>query len=422
MRRIGLIQRLRPKNGKDLYFLLVAFLLPFQSVSIFRKGITTFHLMNVLILAVFLATFFLQGRRIRWYLLLPIWVYHIGSLLGMFNSQVFGLNLYTLAQDIYLYVWFVSLCLLLNSEEDVDFLTNAWVIGALIVVAAGLFLPEGGGINSRDEFTFRNPNRAASYFMTTFFLLFSPAIRGRLLFQLAAAGMLGWAVFATGSVGTFASIAVGVAVMISVYLYVRGSGFWVPRQIALVMVAAVVAYASVAFDVDQLLQQRFPLAFGRSPRSLQVRQQIWDSGFEQFRKHPFGIGPASFFGQVQSTVGVKESIEMHSDYVATLVERGVVGFVGLLLLFVFLGRFLYQIVRDVRRLRRQDLILWTSALCGIVVGYFSYSLTHEALHHDSLWLILALVIAQWQILRQKVAQERQRLRPPTALRVPLPVG
>jgi O-antigen ligase len=402
---LSLLQRLRPQNTKELYFLLVAFVMPLQSVQVIRKGISIFHVINIVILGLYLLTFFLQGRRIRWYLLLPIWIFFVGSLLGMFNSQVLGLNLYTLAQDVYLYVWFVAMCLLVTSQRDLEYLANAWVVASILVVVAGLFLPSGG-INSRDEFTFRNPNRASAYFLTTCFLLFSPAFRGRPLVRLAIAALLGWAVFSTGSLGTFASFAIGTAVMVSIYLYIRGSGFWIPRQVGLLLVAGVLAYGSVIYDVDTLLKQKFPLAFGRAPRSIAVRQEIWNRGLQEFREHPFGIGPASFFGQVESEIGARGSIELHSDYVATLVERGVVGFLGLVVMFIIVGRFLLQMVRDARRLQRQDLALWVGAISGLIVAYFSYSLTHEALHHDTLWMSLALLVAQWQILRRQVEPVR----------------
>lgn len=401
---VRLLRRLWPTSGKEVYLLLVVLLLPLHVVYVIRKGITLFHVFNLLVLPLYFATAARNRRPIRYYFLPALWIYLLGSVLGIFNSEVFGLNLYTLGQDLYLYLWFTALTMMLSSDRDIEYLATAWVFAAMAVIALGYVRPEGAAL-LRAEFTFRNPNRAAVYLMTSLFFLFNPALRGRWLLRGALAAVILWGIGLTGSLGTLTSLAAGFAVIVSVALYVRSSRFWVPGQVAMILIVMLAGYATVRFaDVEEALQERLPLAFGRAPRSLSVRQQIWDRGFETFRKHPLGIGPASFYAQVETSLDAgARGVELHSDYVATLVERGVVGFLGLAVMMAIIARYYVQLVRMARDLARPGLDLWVGALGGAILGYFSYALTHEALHHDSLWVLLAMLMAQWQLARRAVS-------------------
>ena len=115
-----------------------------------------------------------------------------------------------------------------------------------------------------------------------------------------------------------------------------------------------------------------------------------------------GIGPASFAGQVNTGLGSDGMIELHSDFVATLVERGVIGFVGYLLILlsvviqVFRNLNLASLTTD-----RRDGV-WAAALAGACTVYLFYSATHEAMHHDTFWLLLALIFSQTGILNKKI--------------------
>src|SRR5688500_17667853 len=109
-----MFERLKLRSPTDFYLVFVALVLPWQNQQVLRKGITVFHVINGLLVGAMLVYFLVRGPRPRWLLLIPMYVYLFGSLLGMFNSEVYLMNIYTLTQDLYLYVWFVLLCMLLN--------------------------------------------------------------------------------------------------------------------------------------------------------------------------------------------------------------------------------------------------------------------------------------------------------------------
>ncbi|HEV8352609.1 MAG TPA: hypothetical protein VGR24_00245 [bacterium] len=403
---IGLVRRLKIHSARDLYFLVMAFLLPIHLVPVFRKGVTVFHVINAVLLVVLLFAALNRRERLRWPLLLPLWMIFLGSLIGMFNSQVLGINVYTLLQDVYLYLWAVALIAMLADQRDMDYLTTAWLFASIAVMASGFIL--GGDVVGlqvfRDEFTFRNPNRAAAYFMTSLFLLFAPALRGLRLLRVLVAGALLWAIWLTGSVGTFTSVLAGGAIMIFALSYARGTAYWwIPRQVLMLLIAGAMVYVNVAFDIEAALVSRFPHAFGRTPRSAAARQLIWGYGFDEFGKHPLGIGPASFAGQVYTGFSKDGRIELHSDFLATLVERGPIGFAGLLILIGGVALALMRLLGLARRIRSPDLSLWAAALCGVCAAYVVYALSHEALHHDTLWMVIAFVFAQVKIAQAQLA-------------------
>ena len=113
---LGWLKRLKIESLTDLYLCYVAFVLPWQGHKIVRKGITVFHVSNSLLVCGIIIALLARGPRPRWYLAIPMYVYLVGSVMGMFASEAYTMNLYTLSPDIYLYVWFVILCVFLNSN------------------------------------------------------------------------------------------------------------------------------------------------------------------------------------------------------------------------------------------------------------------------------------------------------------------
>lgn len=414
MRRLGI------RTPRQAYLAVVAVLLPMQFVDVFRRGITLFHVVNFVVVAGFVLLLLLRGIRVRWYLLFPMWLMLVGSLVGMLNSSSIVLNVYTLGIDVYIYLWFLMLAALMTSEDDVNVLTKVWVLAAAVIVLANFQdLASIGEI--RSEFSFSNPNRAGTYFMASFFFLFSPALTGRPWLRAGLGILFVLAALATTSVAILVSLLLGGFVLMVTLLFVRGHARQVVALSAIVLIL-VGGFAVAGTDPEELIRNRLPLLFMRAPRSLETRTEIWEAGLEVFREHPFGIGPQSFYAQIDLGIGGKGSIELHSDFIANLVERGFLGLGALLLFYALVAGRLYEMAQAARRLRRRDLGLWTGALAGIVIGYFVYALTHQALHHDTLWLVFAVIFAQSAMLRRTAAQPAAAPALPPVPRVALPAA
>ena len=392
------LKRLKIESLTDLYLCYVAFVLPWQGHKIVRKGITFFHVSNSLLVCGILIALLVRGPRPKWYLAIPMYVYLVGSVLGMFASEAYTMNLYTLSQDLYLYVWFVILCVFLDSNRRVELLVVAWVLASVLVLSTEGFLAEGGG-TARVEFSFRNPNRAAAYLTLSFFLLLHPVIpwlvKG-VLCALIAVGVAG-----TGSAAGSLGLYLGAFTFLWCLVYAR-----VPRTARPLLFLGVAILGLTVLAINPTKSSSLPSLLGgvatsaapRIERSADTREQIWSKGMETFREHPLGIGPASFHKMIDSGVSDDGAIELHSDPVAAIVERGIVGFIGYLMLIAWMAREIFSMLHRSKERRE---VLWAAALAGASVSYLFYSITHEALHHETFWLMLALIISQVRILGNK---------------------
>ena len=86
--------------------------------------------------------------------------------------------------------------------------------------------------------------------------------------------------------------------------------------------------------------------------------------------------------------------EAHNDWLAALVERGVVGVTGLLLLVAEIGLWAAR-TWDRRRLAEGYAAVLPAPhyLVGALATAVVFSLTHEVLHDRSLWALLGLLAA-----------------------------
>jgi len=138
----------------------------------------------------------------------------------------------------------------------------------------------------------------------------------------------------------------------------------------------------------QAIAQRTVLA--RIEHSSEGRERIWHRLQHSLASSPLGIGPANSSEQEveigererKSTLDAKEA---HSDYVSYAVERGPLGFAGLLAGIVVLG---------VRVLRRRPDEVGASravraACAGAFVALLVESTVIEQLHFRHLWWFLA---------------------------------
>jgi O-antigen ligase len=241
-----------------------------------------------------------------------------------------------------------------------------------------------------------NPNLAASYFVTSLFvLLAAPRTLPRVV-RLVAAVVITWAVVVTGSNGAMLGLAVGVVVVAVGALFRRFepmSRAVVASSAALLVTVAAAVVLTVfgpprftTAEVGQIAasQTAGPLdkSVGRLDNSVGVRLEIWSGGWSQgARSVAVGIGPNASNESLAIHKG------LHNDYLAFLVERGIGGAVALaafvLLLLYWSASLLVSRVPNRRR--------WViGGLGGGIVANLVMAITHESFHFRHLWLLLAL--------------------------------
>jgi hypothetical protein len=311
-----------------------------------------------------------------------------------------------LIQDLFLLCWCAAVMSACRKPASLSIVLRAWswsavgwatfLVGAALThhnALAGIGHAEGG----RAQLTFDHPNMAANYFFISIFVVvLSRSPRNRLARVAACAVLLG-ALVVTGSNAALLGlpIAAGIAGFVAVRRY---SDSVVALAVVLTIVlvggaGAAVLQQRVMEGISRSNNKLVHYSVARSSRSAAARQQLFVQEYELFRTGSLlGRGPASTRAALGSSTSptVKEA---HDDYLATLIERGALGFVGLMLL---IGAIVSRAISiDPRRLSAEfrRVLPSTAPLIGALVAMAVSAFTHEVLHYRHLWALLGILAA-----------------------------
>ncbi len=377
------------------------FILPIQ--KFYLPGNTALvDFINIPIIILSWGIFLKNNKVIRLPLAFPQWAILVGSQIASFNSIDPSLSVLTLIQDIYLFIWFITLVNIIEEKRLLRRIIEIWIVSAvvisiIIVIAyvskSSYLIPLAMKGTGRAIGTFRNPNLVASYLLTSFFIYLSiPFPRERLL-RLIIGLLLIFAMLITGS---------NAAIM----GFVGGMGAWLVQRLTsakrsflpFALLALVLATVSVILYVPPFsnLPERvvsfassftgrtdlLGMSVGRSQRGLAKRIRIWEDGYKLFLEKPLGIGP----GNAHLSMG----LETHNDLMSYLLERGPIGLVGLLLMVIEILRCLKQLSTLKNSYNYTD---WPiiSPLIGAFLTNILFGLTHEVFHFRHLWLLFAVI-------------------------------
>ena len=85
--------------------------------------------------------------------------------------------------------------------------------------------------------------------------------------------------------------------------------------------------------------------------------------------------------------------EAHDDYMAALIERGVIGFLGVLLLVASIGRRTLSVAAGRLTEGYAAVVVRPNALLGAVAGTAVAGLVYELFHVRHVWALFAFVAA-----------------------------
>lgn len=320
------------------------------------------------------------------------------------------LSMLVIVQDVYLFAWFVVMLnvILLEGERGARMIATGWAITGTIVggLVWGVTLLYPNNVVwvfgnrtvdffNRSNLTFRDPNMAASYLALSLFVLWAsprPARRG-IKILMTVPILLG--IYATQSITGLVVVGAGIAVAATLAL-VRSS------QRAAVAVAVAIAGVSLAVvaalppdtprratEAAERLgeSETFSRSLGRTTSSLGPRLTRYEEALTFFGSDIIlGIGP----GTTNEALIARDapiSGELHNDYIASFLERGLVGGIGAIM--VFAAATLWTLRAAVAPgLRRRG---WrNTALFGGMTVILLSALSLEVLHFRHLWLFLAL--------------------------------
>lgn len=327
----------------------------------------------------------------------------VSALLGRWTSYGGVLVL----SDLYLYVWCLAIVNVACTPGALRTVLRGWslsaavwasvlVFGALSGQAALAGLSFGG---TRAALTFSHPNQAGSYFLLSFWIVlatpFSTTFR-----KTIAAGLVLAAMLFTGSMGSLTGFAAGVLVVTIAEAWRRRGAFAaVAVPIALAFTVGTLVVAAQQADVLERAQQSdvrlIHDSIGRSDRSSSGRlirfAELWS---ERGGISPLGIGPGAtkmYLEEHQAT----EAKEAHSDYIATLVERGIPGALALVLLLGVIAVQSASLVRHRIKEAFRSSIGWSVPLAAAAAGLAVNGLTHEILHYRQTWGFIGVLGAAY---------------------------
>lgn len=256
---------------------------------------------------------------------------------------------------------------------------------------AGITAKDGG----RASLTFDDPNLCGNYFLCVFFVLLASRVGRYRVVRALGVLLLLTAILFTGSNGAVLGVVLGSAVALVVRVRRNRGPIAAAALVCAVLVVGGVAEPYVhlstlrekASDSVQLLRD----SFGRSDESSSEREILFTEGMDLYgHGNLIGVAPGRTKATLADTSApyVKEA---HNDYVATLVERGVVGGLGLAVLIATIGLRLGRLSFGPQPTRAGALVPRPEMLLGLGCAFLFAASFYEVLHFRHLWAFLGLV-------------------------------
>lgn len=360
-----------------------------------------------LIMVMLVAALWLSGHGhvVRLPYAVPVALSLVG---GALAGLAAGGGILALVQDLFLFGWAVAIANLGRAPELLGTLVRAWALSvtgwATLLVLGVLWhvswLSGQTGLDgSRASLTFGDPNLAANYFLCGLLVLRAGQVPRRPHVRFLCCALIVTAIVLTGSNGGMSALLI-VSLAGWLFRLVRAGQTAAAVLIACVLVTlgavglSTVNLASVATRA----QQSVPLlrdSIGRQAESGGSRDTLAREGIALWmrRDSPIGLGPGGTKAALlaEQVSYVKEA---HDDYVAAVVERGVLGGVALITLIVLVAVRARRIgLRDALRPDFAEVFPRPELLGGAAAAMLLSALFYEVLHFRHVWALFGLIAA-----------------------------
>jgi hypothetical protein len=244
---------------------------------------------------------------------------------------------------------------------------------------SGLFISEKAG----------DANKAAFFQLLGFVPLVLARPSKRIAILLGV--MLFSSILATGSMGTTISFTCGLITAL-ILVAVFGRNWDLIIRYAVKSTIVISLFAGLFFIVlsqNQAYEAHFEkIITGRAEKSSGGRFHLWKRGIDVFEEHSallWGVGPENF----REVDAAQTDNQLHNDFLAFTVERGLIAITGLMLFVVIaISRAVYLLQMYTRYLEQIGLVI--VVFPAIIAAMLLVSLTHQIFHAREIWLVLGL--------------------------------
>lgn len=367
---------------------------------------------DLVLIGLIITAFLWAGTRkvpVRWPFLLPTLLTVIaGGIAALANDDV---GVLTLVKDLFVLMWAVCVA---NLGRDPSLLRVAlrsfvWIgtFYALVMItgfAIGNDTLSGKQVDGeRLMFTFGDANYAANWFICIFFIVRATRVPEKAWQRWAVCGILLAAELLTGSNGGLLALSCALLLGYLFRLFREGKAHHaiaVGTAAALFGGGAVIAVTQI--DIQPILtqaSQASPLlrdSIGRTTgESTESRSTVFSTTFRmiQEQEHPWGIGA----GQTEHRMLIEQETyvrEAHNDYIASVLERGFIGGLALVLLLVVLVLRCLRIARrDALAPAYARLVPHPEMFAALLVVFLICGLFYEVLHYRHGFAFFGLIAA-----------------------------
>ena len=365
---------------------------------------------DVLILAAITATLLWAGstrQRLRFPYVAGVGTMIVAGCAAALFGRYPHTGILSLIIDFFLLGWGMTVANVGRTGASAGFLVRAWcVTGSIWGVAFVAFIGRTAAASgyamadsARVGFTLGETNGAGLYFALTILVILAGGWPSRLRWRVPVLACLLFDLMLTGSLAGIGGFLAGVGLALVVRTAARSGG-----AAALILALVLAVVGGSVYEVmhrDHVVErtqssQNLLLrnSIGRAQQSAWERQMItqetlhlWDTS------SLLGLGPNATKNTLRQQQAPYPK-EAHDDWTAMLVERGILGFAGLLLL---IGEI---VVRASMIGSRRRLGPGLSAglpapefLVGALATLAVYSFTHQILHDRNVWTLFGLLAA-----------------------------
>jgi len=318
-----------------------------------------------------------------------------------------GGGLVSLMQDAFLLAWCIGIANVGRDPALLRSISRAWAISAtcwaaLMIVGVFGHISFLSGQDPRNgvraAFTLGDANLAANYFICSLLALRATQFPRRRALRWVCCALIVTAIVLTGSNGG-ALVLITATVLGAIFRMARRRGA-APAIItasvlalAVILIAPRVPLQSIVAKA-QTSGQFLNDSIGRQAESSGSRSMILTQT-EQLYLHfdtPLGIGPGGTKTAFQSHQFSYVKMA-HDDYAASLVERGVLGALALVCLYVIVLARCRRIAARSLRPIYASIFPRAELLGAAVIGMFISGMFYQVLHFRHLWALFGLIAA-----------------------------